>query len=121
MDVEAGQVPKEKSQQQEPAAGIPVAQVVAHRAVEEQQHGGRKGSAQQLEHEEHGEGRIEPRGQQPFPDGPRHEGLHAGAHLQQVLPRQVVRRRGPEELHVAVFEYLEMLVGMVGAQAESGV
>ena len=121
MDVEVGQVPKEKSQQQEPAAGILVAQVIAHRAVEEQQRGGRKGSAQQLEHEDHGERRIDPRGQQSFPDGPRHERLYAGAHLQEVLPRQMIRRRGPEELHMGVFEYLEMFVGMVGAQAESGV
>ena len=121
MDVEVGQVPKEKSQQQEPAAGILVAQVIAHRAVEEQQCGGRKGSAQQLEHEDHGERRIDPRGQQSFPDGPRHERLDAGAHLQEVLPWQMIRRRGPEELHMSVFEYLEMFVGMVGAQAESGV
>ena len=121
MNVEIGQKPEEEPQQQEPAAGIFAAQFVTHRAVEEQQHRGRKGSAQQLEHEDHGERRIDPRGQQSFPDGPRHERLYTGSHLQEVLPRQMIRRRGPEELHMSVFEYLEMFVGMVGAQAESGV
>lgn len=121
MDVKIGQKPEEESQQQEPAAGFLVLQFVTHRAVEEQQHRDRKGAAQQLEYEHHGEGRVEPRGQQPLSDGPRHERLDAGAHLQQVLPRQVFRCRGSEELHVGVFENLEMLVGMVGSQTESGV
>ena len=121
MDMEISQKPEEESQQQEPAAGFLVLQFVTHRAVEEQQHRDRKGAAQQLKHEHHRKGRVEPRGQQPFSDGPRHEGLYAGPHLQQVLPRQMFGHRGPEELHMGVFEYLEMLVGMVGTQTESGV
>lgn len=121
MDVEIGQKPEEESQQQEPAAGAFAAQFVTYRAVKEQQDRDRKGSAQELKHEHHRERRIEPRGQQSLSDGPRHERLDAGAHLQQVLPRQVFRRGGSEELHVGVFENLEMLVGMVGPQTESGV
>ena len=117
MDVQIGHEPEEKARQQEPLA-LCFGEPAAHRTPKEEHHDHRQKSAQQLQ-QRHGQPRRpDAGGRQPAADDPRHEGLHAGAHLQRILPGQMVDRRGSEELHVGIFEDLVVFVGVVDAPAQ---